>query len=164
MSARAPVQTSGAPWRLLRAGAVYALAMLAGGAMAQSRLERGGIALYWGLVPAAVVSQQHAIDELHGGLPIGGGKVNHLVVALFDAKTGRRIDQAIVRTQMSESGVVDGAAKYLSLMTINDQASFGQLFGMVGNGPYRFRVTVQLPGSPREIEFLVSAMPALTQP
>ena len=116
------------------------------------------------MVPAAVVSQQHAIEELHGGLPIGGGKVNHLVVALFDAKTGRRIDQAIVRAQMSESGVVDGAAKYLSLMTINDQASFGQLFGMVGNGPYRFRVTVQLPGSPREIEFLVSAMPASTQP
>jgi hypothetical protein len=90
-------------------------------------------------------------------------KVNHLVVALFDAKTGRRIDQAIVRTQLSKSGVVDGPAKYLPLMTINDQASFGQLFGMVGNGPYGFRVTVELPGFPREIEFFISAMPASAQ-
>jgi hypothetical protein len=74
MSAQLPIQPSRVHWRLVRVCAIYVLAMLAAGAMAQPRLERNGIALYWGLVPAAVVSQRHAIEDLHGGLPIGGGK------------------------------------------------------------------------------------------
>lgn len=36
-------------------------------ALAQSRLERSGITLYWGLVPAAVVAEKHDLAELHGG-------------------------------------------------------------------------------------------------
>lgn len=131
------------------------------GSWAQERIERDGVVLFWGLVPSAIVSQQHAAEELHGGPPAGGGKINHLVVALFDAKSSRRIDNAIVRAQLSESGIVDAPAKYLPPMPVNGQASYGQLFGMVYDGPYRFRVTVKLPDRPDELQFDLQARPQL---
>jgi hypothetical protein len=149
--------------RLARLGAVALLCAVPVLAAAQPRLEREGVVLYWGLVPAAVVSQQHALDEMHGGPPIGGGAVNHLVVALFDARTGGRIDNAVVRAQLSEPGIVDGPPKYLTPMPVNGQASYGQLFGMTGNRSYRFRLTVQLPQTPRPIEYSITGV-ALAQP
>ena len=131
------------------------------GSQAQERMEREGVVLFWGLVPSAIVSRQHAVDELHGGRPAGGGKINHLVVALFDAKTVRRIENAVVRAQLSESGIVDGPPKYLPPMPVNGEASYGQLFGMVHDGPYRFRVTVKLPDRPDELQFDLQATPQL---
>jgi hypothetical protein len=132
------------------------------GAAAQERLERGGVVLYFGLVPEAIVSQQHAISELHGGRPAGGGKINHLVLVLFDAKTGRRIDDAVVRAQLSETGIVDEPFKYVVPMPVNGVGSYGQLFGMVHDGPYRFKILVKPPASQNEIEFNVTASIQLT--
>ena len=126
-------------------------------AMAQSRLERSGVTLYWGLVPAAVVADKHALADLHGGPPKGGGQVHHLVVALYDSASGRRIEDAVVRAQLSETGIVDEPPKYLPPMKVNDQASYGQVFGVAKDGPYRFRLWVRLPQRTDEIEFAVQA-------
>lgn len=130
-------------------------------AAAQERQERAGVVLYWGLVPAAIVSQQHAVEELHGGRPPGGGKINHLVLALFDAKSGRRIDDAVIRAQLTEPGIVDPPPRYVPPMPMNGVSSYGQLFGMVYEGPYRFRIFVKLPDRRDEIEFSVGASPQL---
>lgn len=138
----------------LLAFALLALAPLP--SHAQARLEREGVVLYWGLVPAAVVSQKHALDDMHGVVPRDGGEVHHLVVALFD-REGRRIENAVVRAQLSESGIVDAPAKYLTPMSVDGQMSYGQVFSMAKAGPYRFRVFVRPPGRSAEIEFAVSA-------
>mgnify|MGYP001067298546 CR=1 FL=1 len=69
---------------------VLLLALAASVASAQSRQEREGVLLYWGLVPAAVVSQRHALEEMHGVVPRDGGQNHHLVVALF-RRDGTRI-------------------------------------------------------------------------
>ena len=90
-------------------------------AFAQARMERDGVALYWGLVPGAVVEDKHALADLHGGPRNDGGQVHHLVVAVFDAASGRRIGDAIVRAQLSESGIVDEVPKYLPPMPIEGQ-------------------------------------------
>lgn len=135
-----------------------ALALLSLGpsaSFAQPRLEREGVVLYWGLVPAAIVSQKHALDEMHGVVP-KGGQVHHLVVALFDTK-GNRIDDAVVRAQLREVGIVDSPPKYLTPMPVAGQASYGQLFSAAKDGPYRFRIFVKLPGRAADIEFAVSA-------
>ncbi len=126
-------------------------------ALAQNRLERFGIPLYWGLVPAAVVADKHALAELHGGPPKGGGQVHHLVVALYDSASGRRIEDAVVRAQLSETGIVDEPQKYLLPMKVNDQASYGQVFGVAKDGPYRFRVWVRPPSRTDEVEFRFDA-------
>lgn len=131
--------------------------LLPWGAQAQERVERDGVVLYWGLVPAALVSQQHALQEMHGGPPPGGGKLNHLVVALFDSASGRRLDDAIVRAQLIETSIADAPAKYLTPMAINGLASYGQVFGMVHEGPYRFRIVVELPARSKKIEYDITA-------
>ena len=128
-----------------------------GNAFGQSRLDRDGVTMYWGLVPAAVVSDKHALDQLHGGGPKGGGQVHHLVVALFDSASGSRIESAVVRAQLSETGVIDAPAKYLPPMVIDGRASFGQLFSVAKEGPYRFGISVKLAGRAREIEYSISA-------
>ena len=145
-------------WRLAAtAWLLLLLATLLSPALAQSRLERSGVTLYWGLVPAAVVAEKHALADLHGGPPKGGGQVHHLVVALYDSASGRRIEDAVVRAQLSETGIVDEPPKYLPPMKVNDQASYGQVFGVAKNGPYRFRLWVRLPQRTDEIEFAVQA-------
>jgi len=132
------------------------LALAASVASAQSRQEREGVLLYWGLVPAAVVSQKHALEEMHGAVPKDGGQNHHLVLALF-RRDGSRIADAVVRAQLSEVGIADAPPKYLTPMVIDGQASYGQLFSTSKDGPYRFRTWVKLPDRSAEIEFAISA-------
>lgn len=124
---------------------------------AEQRAERDGIVLFWGLVPEAIVSAEHSLETMHGVVPADGGQNHHLVAALFRKADGARIADAVVRAQLHEVGVADGAPKYLTVMTINGQASYGQLFSTAKAGPYRFRVLVRLPGRSDELEFLIDA-------
>lgn len=126
-------------------------------ARAEDRQEREGIVLYWGLVPAAVAGQQHTLAELHGGTPPGGGRVHHLVLALFDKRTGQRVEDAVIRAQLTQPGIVDAPPRYVPPMAVDGVASYGQLFGMVGDGPYRFRVFVKMPDRLAEVEFTIVA-------
>jgi hypothetical protein len=123
--------------------------------LAQSRLERSGVTLRWKLDLADIVADKRALAELHGVPP--KGQAHHLVVALYDSASGRRIEDAVVRAQLREVGVVDGPAKVLLPMTVNDQPSYGQIFGAAKSGPYRFRVWVRLPLRTDEIEFAIQA-------
>lgn len=123
---------------------------------AQARLERKGVALYWGLVPAAVASEKHALEDMDGAIPNNGGKVHHLVVALFDDK-GQRIEDAVVGAQLSETRIFDEPPKYLTQLSVNGQMTYAQQFSTVRNGSYRFRVLVKLPSQATDIEFAVSA-------
>jgi hypothetical protein len=76
---------------------------------------------------------------------------------LYDTTSGRRIDNAVVRAQLSESGIVDEPPKYLTPMPINGQMSYGQVFSVAKVGPYRFHVWVRPPGRNTDIEFAISA-------
>jgi hypothetical protein len=142
--------------KLIGLFAILLLALAPSIASAQQRLHRDGVVLYWGLVPAAVVSQKHALEEMHGVVPKDGGQNHHLVIALFNAD-GKRIDDAVVRAQLHEIAIVDAPPKYLTPMTIDGHASYGQLFSTATGGPYQFRVFVRLTGRTADIEFVVSA-------
>jgi hypothetical protein len=100
--------------RLYAALVAVLLLLAATAAAAQSRQEREGIVLYWGIVPAAIVSERHALDEMHGPAPHDGGQVHHLVAALCEKASGRRIEDAVVRAQLHEAGIVDAPPKYLT--------------------------------------------------
>lgn len=115
------------------------LATMLSPALAQSRLERSGITLYWGLVPAAAVAYKHALAEQHGGPPQSGEQGDLVVLVPYDIVNGRRIDDAVVRVELSATGIVDEPVKYLVPMRVNDQAGYGKVFGVVKEGPYRFR-------------------------
>ncbi len=142
--------------KLIALFALILLALAPSMTLAQARLVREGVVLYWGLVPAAVVSDKHSLEDMHGGVPSDGGQVHHLVVALFNAE-GKRIEDAVLRAQLSESGIVDEPPKYLTPMRVDGQMSYGQVFSTAKSGPYRFRLFVKLPSRATEIEFAVSA-------
>lgn len=137
---------------LKTAGAVAALvwvATAAAGHQAQ-HLAVGGMEIYYGILPVEMV-QGHPTD--HGGKPAGKSSA-HLVVALFDSTTGRRISDAQIGARVHELGLGE-QSKQLDPMRIADTVTYGQYFRMAGPGPYRVSLSIRSPGvaAPVEVKF-----------
>jgi hypothetical protein len=132
------------------AAVICVLALPSVETLAQARLEREGVVLYWGLIPAAIASERLDLEESHGAPSPGGGRPHHLLVALFRAD-GSRITDAVVRAQLKEVGIVDSPPKYLTPMVIN-----GQVFTSVLSGRVYFRVLVKLVDRTNDIEYRIS--------
>ena len=135
------------------AAVICVLALPSVETLAQARLEREGVVLYWGLIPAAIASERLDLEESHGAPSPGGGRPHHLLVALFRAD-GSRITDAVVRAQLKEVGIVDSPPKYLTPMVIN-----GQVFTSVLSGRVYFRVLVKLVDRTNDIEYRISVSP-----
>lgn len=126
------------------------------GSAAVSAAESGyqqvidGVAVYLGILPAQLVRghpPQHPEGEMHGGAPPGE---NHIVVALFDAKSGARLVGVEVTARLTGDRGLD-VRKRLEPMVIAGAASYGNYFYMPGAGPYRIELAIRLPGMHEEI-------------
>ena len=113
-----------------------------------------GVSIYLGVFPAEMIlghPKPHVEAEMHGGVPAGQNQ-QHVVVALFDNATGRRITAARVRANVSEIGL-SGVQKKLEPMLIAGTVSYGNYFNMPAvNNPYRIQVRIELPGVADVIE------------
>ena len=113
----------------------------------------GGVAIYLGVVPAQIIqghAAEHEESMMHGGAPAGRYRA-HLVVALFDDVTGRRIEDAQVTAAVRELGM--GLEwKALEPMRIAATVTYGNYFSMPGAGPYLIQVRIRLPGHTQPIE------------
>jgi hypothetical protein len=108
----------------------------------------GDFAVYLGVLPAEMVqghSPEHPEGKMHGGVP-SAKRQHHVVVAVFDAKDGRRIGNAAVRARVAEVGLAP-VEKKLEPMTIGKAASYGNYFSMGSPGPYRIEIEILRPGS-----------------
>ncbi len=132
------------------------LAALLGIALSVPAAERGyrqvvdGVAIYFGIMPAQLVRghpPEHPEGQMHGGAPAGE---NHIMVALFEEKTGKRLDGAVVTVTVTGPDRFK-AEKKLEPMTVAGAASYGHYFYMPGPGPYRIRLGIRLPGTAREL-------------
>lgn len=90
-----------------------------------------GITIYLGVVPAEIV-QGHPVtpgdvQALHGGTP-GSRNSHHVVVALFDAKTGARITDARVGAGFGRRVREHQPLRDLEPMEINGKMSYGGFF------------------------------------
>lgn len=107
-----------------------------------------GVAIYLGVIPAEIVlghPKSHTEAEMHGGVPAGQHQ-NHVVVALFDNATGKRISAAKVSAWVHEINLA-GTRKKLEPMLIAGTVSYGNYFNMPAtNNPYRIQVRIELPG------------------
>lgn len=109
-----------------------------------------GVAIYLGIVPAQVVrghDPKHAERQMHDGAPAGE---NHLVAALFDDKSGKRITDAEVTAKVSGKGS-PAIEKRLEPMEVAGATSYGGYFYMAGAGPYRIELRIHLTGAQRPI-------------
>jgi len=112
-----------------------------------------GVTIYLGVMPAQIVqghAREHEESKMHGGVPAGRYR-DHLVVALFDNATGRRIEDAQVTAAVMELGL--GAEwKALDAMRVAEAATYGNYFNMPSEGVYHIQVRIRRPGHSQLIE------------
>ena len=109
-----------------------------------------GVAVYIGMVPAELVRGHppaHPESTMHGGVQVGE---NHLTVAVFDDKSGRRITDAQVTVHITDNRSPD-VEKRLDSMTIGGSITYGNYFYSPGAGPYRIDVRIRLPDRAGEL-------------
>ena len=142
-------------------GAVLALSLLLLAGLANAAVidaSEGGatvgdVQIYIGILPAQMIRghpQAHSESSMHGGQPTASDEF-HIVIALFDAKSGTRIEDADVTARVSEIGLV-GAEKKLESMAIAGAVTYGNYFTMQGHGPFRISLTIHVPGRPQDVK------------
>lgn len=112
-----------------------------------------GVSIYIGIVPAEIfqgLPRERPESQMHGGPP-AGEHAYHLVVALFDEKTGDRIGNAQVKAAVSEIGHPASQRK-LEPMLVSGVIAYGNYFDLPGTGPYRIVVHILRPGDALAIE------------
>ena len=107
----------------------------------------GTMAAYLGVVPAEIVKGHpagHPEQTMHGGAP-SGEHVQHIVIALFDAPTGQRIEDATVEAFVSGPGHI-GTRIALEPMLIEGVITYGGFVTMAGTDRYNIDLSVKRPG------------------
>lgn len=115
-----------------------------------------GVSVYVGVLPAEMLlghPKGHHEREMHGGVPTGGNRY-HVVVALFDAASGRRITDARVKIGGASIGLA-ASRKKAEPMLVNNVVTYGNYVSMSGGGPYKIEIEIRLRGAgkPIEVEF-----------
>lgn len=132
------------------AAALLLLVLFTGSALAAAtgQVARvNGIDVFYGVIPAEILRghpADHAERKMHGGVPRGSGQ-HHLIVSLFDIKTGQRVDSAQVSARIGEPGLTP-QEKNLEPMQFAGTATYGNFFAMTRPGPYRIEVDVRRHG------------------
>jgi len=97
----------------------------------------GGMSIYLGVIPAQL-TQEH--PGMHGS-GVDKRHSYHVLVALFDAKSGQRITDAKVKATVSPLGM-GGDTKKLEPMR-GEPLSYGNYFTLHRPERYRIRVEIQ---------------------
>ena len=132
---------------LLLRGAVLFLALML--AVSSARADNGyqmvdGLAIYLGIVPASVVRghpSSHAERTMHGGAGTRPHQ-QHIIVAVFDAKTGKRIENADIDATIAGLGHVGHQRVKLEPMTIANTITYGAFVNLGGNDRYEIAVDI----------------------
>lgn len=143
----------GALLLMLLAALAWALPAPATATDAGNHRTAGGLSVYLGVLPAALVGrgdmQELPEAEMHDGAP-GGGHDQHVMVAIFDLATGERVEDAKVDARVTPLGLA-GVKRVLEPMVIANTVTYGNYFPMRGDGPYRIAVSVTPAGAPRPV-------------
>lgn len=134
-------------WLLVAAGAL--LPAMAQAQPAHSAQQGGGLLFHYGVVPAEVVlahAEGHAERGMHQGKAKRG--TSHIVLALFEEKSGQRLADAEVTLHLTLAGGRSATTK-LEPMTIAGQAGYGAFVSMSVPGIYRLRFDARQPGAAR---------------
>jgi len=114
-----------------------------------------GITIYLGVVSAqmmqADIADRGDPKSMHGGTSPDAGS-HHIVVALFDAKTGKRIVDARVKAGVGDRSYDHEPDKPLEPMLVNGLMSYGNFFLMQGSGTWRIHLEIQRPGKTGSIQ------------
>ncbi|MBI5462999.1 MAG: hypothetical protein HY941_12510 [Gammaproteobacteria bacterium] len=137
--------------RLLYILATTLVFSVCGGALATPQTDENahykvvdGVAIYLGVMPAEIIQghpKDHPETQMHGGPPDTGGRY-HVMVALFEQSTGKRIADAQVTATVSPLGF-SGSEKKLEHMIVAGATTYGNYYTMSGPGPYRIEIRIK---------------------
>ena len=119
---------------------------------AQRRIVKG-VVVYLNVMPAEILQEKladHTDQKMHDGAP-AGGHVYHVMVALFDEASGRRLGNAEVALDVAD---IFEPGKHVKLepMGVGGILVYGNYVDLPGTGPYRLTVLARLQGMPDTIE------------
>jgi hypothetical protein len=114
-----------------------------------------GVLAYLGVLPAAIIRghpSSHSEGTMHGGVPEGRHQY-HLVLALFDAATGARIEAARVSVKLMELGHIGKTRLNLEPMLIAGTVTWGAFAELPSRQALELSFDVILPGRAKGIVF-----------
>ncbi|HLF10368.1 MAG TPA: hypothetical protein VJA26_04075 [Gammaproteobacteria bacterium] len=128
-----------------------AVPLVAGAADNSGYKTAGGLAVYLGVLPAAMIQghQNHPEEAMHGGVP-RGRHAFHVMAAVFEAASGARIEDAKVSARVTPLGL-GGVTSALEPMEIAGTVTYGNYFTMSGDGPYRIELSITPAGASRPV-------------
>lgn len=111
-----------------------------------------GVDIYLGVVPTHVIQSQQdeRLISMHRGVPASSG-YHHVMVALFDHDTGKRISDAKVTARVHELAMT-GKQKTLESMDVADGITYANYFPMPQSGVYRIDLKILRSGTARPVE------------
>lgn len=101
-----------------------------------------GLGVYLGVLPAGMVRGPEA--GMHGGAPRGEHEY-HVIIAVFDAVTGMRVENAKVTATVSGLGHVGQNSLELEPMAIAGTVTYGDFVNLPGNDRYDIAVDIRIP-------------------
>jgi hypothetical protein len=112
-----------------------------------------GLGIYLGVLPAGMVRGPDA--SMHGGVP-GGAHEYHIIVAVFDAATSGRVENAKVVATVSGLGHVGENSFNLDPMAIAGTVTYGGFVNLPSNDRYGIAVEISVPGrdAPVRVDFI----------
>jgi len=131
--------------------AILLLLLAAPTALAQEmgfRKNAGEFRVYLAVMPAELLAGPGA-PQTPGATPYqapAARDTHHVMVSIFEYRTGRRIEQATVAARVAELGF-SGVKKTLEPASVAGEKVYAGLFPMLGRGPYRVDVEFRLPGA-----------------
>jgi hypothetical protein len=135
----------------LLAAAGLLAAPVAQGAQHEHRETVQGIEIFYGFVSGERIRDYPRGSTeagMHGGAPRGH---HHVMVSLFDAATGQRIENAQVTARVEELGI-GAQEKVLEPMMLAGALAYGNYFRMSQRGSYRVTVRIRATGPERMVE------------
>jgi len=112
-----------------------------------------GVAVYLGVMPAQVIEGRHKTrkETKKHKRALKKEHRDHVVVALFDNATGKRIENAKVKASVMEFGL-GAKQKKLERMKIAGTITYGNYFDMPSKDIYHIKIQIRRPGIKDVIE------------
>lgn len=108
------------------------------------------LGVYLGVLPAAIARghlESHPEATMHGGASRGLHEY-HIIIAVFEAATGARIENAKVTATVSGLGHVGQNSVVLEPMAIAGTVTYGGFITLPGSDRYDILVDIRVPGRP----------------
>ena len=111
-----------------------------------------GMRAYLGVLPSELLAPGVVQPRQHDSTSRGRAS-HHVLIALFDARTGARITDAVVSARIEDVGRTVSNEKRLEPMEIGGSMTFGNFFDMPGRDPYSIHVKIARNGHVSQITF-----------